>query len=168
MKRLFGWIVLILVVIGLDQWSKIAIVAHFQEWESMPMTGFFNLVLVYNPGAAFSFLADHPSWGRWFFVALAAVICSFLAKTMWQQRTTILQPAACALIIGGAIGNVIDRLVRGRVVDFLDFHYLQHHYPSFNLADSAICLGVFLLIIAVYRENGKAGKDKANKEHTPS
>jgi len=163
MKRFFGWIVLALVVIGLDQWSKAAIVAHFQEWESVPVTGFFNMGLVYNPGAAFSLLADHPEWGRWFFVALAAVICSFLAKTMWLQRAAILQPAACALIIGGAVGNVIDRLTLGRVVDFLDFHYLQHHYPSFNLADSAICLGVFLLIIAVYRENGKT-----SKEHTPS
>lgn len=163
MKRFSGWIVLALVVIGLDQWSKAAIVAHFREWESLPLTDFFNLVLVYNPGAAFSFLAEHPSWGRWFFVALAVVICSFLAKTMWQQRNALLQPAASALIIGGAVGNVIDRLFRGRVVDFLDFHYLQHHYPSFNLADSAICLGVVLLIIAVYRENGHPPK-----EHTPS
>jgi len=160
MKRLASWLILSVVVIILDQWSKAAILAHFREWESMPVTGFFNLVLVYNPGAAFSFLADNSGWQRWFFVILAVAICSYLVSIIWKQRNTLLQPAACALIVGGAIGNVVDRLRHGRVVDFLDFHYLQHHYPAFNLADSAICLGVVLLVIAVFRENRKTRQNR--------
>ena len=129
MKRFALWLALAAVVIGLDQWSKLAILANFAEYESVQITSFFNLVLVYNPGAAFSFLADNTGWQRWFFVGLAVVICAWLLRLIWQHRHEILQPAAFALVVGGALGNVIDRFAYGKVVDFLDFHYVAHHYP---------------------------------------
>ena len=159
MKRFALWLALAAVVIGLDQWSKLAILANFAEYESVQITSFFNLVLVYNPGAAFSFLADNTGWQRWFFVGLAVVICAWLLRLIWQHRHEILQPAAFALVVGGALGNVIDRFAYGKVVDFLDFHYVAHHYPAFNLADSAICLGVGLMILAQLRES-RAAKNK--------
>ena len=156
MKRFLAWLGLALVVVVLDQWSKFAILAHFAEREWTRVTGFFNLVLVYNPGAAFGFLADYPGWQRWFFVGLAAVICSFLLRLLWRHRAERLQPLAFSLIIGGAIGNVIDRFVHGRVVDFLDFHIGLQHWPAFNLADSAICLGVSLMVLAQWLETRAA------------
>ncbi len=162
MKRFALWLMLSLVVMGLDQWSKLAILARFAEFESLPVTDFFNLVLVYNPGAAFSFLANHDGWQRWFFVSLAAVICLWLLRLIWKHRAEYLQPGAFALVIGGAIGNVIDRLTHGRVVDFLDFHLGSHHWPAFNLADSAICLGVVLMLLAQMREGRHAKTRKVN------
>lgn len=162
MKRFALWLVLAIVVIGLDQWSKLAVLARFAEYESLPVTSFFNLVLVYNPGAAFSFLAGHDGWQRWFFVILAAVICSWLLRLIWVHRAETLQPGAFALIVGGAIGNVIDRLIHGRVVDFLDFYLGSYHWPAFNLADSAICLGVGLMILAQLQESRREKQQKAN------
>lgn len=153
MKRFAIWLALAALVIGLDQWSKLAVLAHFAEYESLPITDFFNLVLVYNPGAAFSFLADHAGWQRWFFVILAVLICSWLLRLIWQHRAEILQPAAFSLVVGGALGNVIDRLAYGKVVDFLDFHLAGSHWPAFNLADSAIFLGVGLMLLAQIRES---------------
>ena len=164
MKRFALWLALAAVVIGLDQWSKFAVLARFAEYESLPVTDFFNLVLVYNPGAAFSFLANHSGWQRWFFVILAAVICSWLLRLIWQHRTEILQPAAFSLVVGGAIGNVIDRLLWGKVVDFLDFHVAGWHWPAFNLADSAICLGVGLMIVAQIRESRREQLQKAKPQ----
>lgn len=163
MKRFAGWMALALVVMGLDQWSKLAVLARFQEYESLPVTDFFNLVLVYNPGAAFSFLAGHDGWQRWFFVVLAAVICTWLGRMTWTHRAEILQPTAFSLVIGGAIGNVIDRLLWGKVVDFLDVHVAGHHWPAFNLADSAICLGVALMILAQIREGRDAKANQSGK-----
>ena len=146
MKRFLGWLALAGVVIGLDQWSKLAVLARFAEYESLKVTEYFNLVLVYNPGSAFGLLADQSGWQRWLFFTLAILICSYLLRLTWQHRNEIIQPAAFALIIGGAIANnLIDRPLYGAVVDFLDFHYLGHHYPAFNLADSAIFLGVCLI-----------------------
>lgn len=162
MKRFVGWLMLAALVVGLDQWSKLAILARFAEREWVRVTDFFNLVLVYNTGAAFSLFANQPGWQRWFFVILAALICAWLLRMLWQHRNEILQPMAFALVIGGAIGNnFIDRLVYGKVVDFLDFHVCQYgwasflgnycSWPAFNVADSAICLGVVLMLIAQLR-----------------
>jgi len=162
MKRFAGWMVLTLIVIGLDQWSKLAVLQHFAEYESLPITDFFNLVLIYNPGAAFSFLASHTGWQRWFFVILAVVICAWLIHLIWKHRNESLQPAAFALVVGGAIGNVIDRLIWGKVVDFLDFHLAGLHWPAFNLADSAIFLGVALMILAQIMENRGAKHSTGN------
>lgn len=162
MKRFAAWLMLAAVVVGLDQWSKLAILARFAEYEVRPVTEYFNLVLVYNTGAAFSLFADQPGWQRWFFVILAAGICAWLLRMLWQHRGEVLQPAAFALVIGGAIGNnFIDRIAYGKVVDFLDVHVCQYgwadflgqycRWPAFNVADSAICLGVVLMLVAQFR-----------------
>ncbi|WP_018607356.1 signal peptidase II [Uliginosibacterium gangwonense] len=155
MIRFVGWLALIAAVIGLDQWSKIAVLQHFQLYERLPVTSFFDLVLVYNPGAAFSFLAEHGGWQRWFFTALAVVISSWLLVMIWRNRSEWLQPWAFSMVVGGALGNVIDRFAYGAVVDFLAFHVDRHYWPAFNLADSAICLGVALMVLAQFRESRK-------------
>ena len=150
-RRLSGWLALIALVIGLDQLTKWAVLARFEYGEARPVTDFFQLVLVFNPGAAFSFLADHSGWQRWFFIVLAIAICAWLFTMLRQHVRETLLPAAFSLIIGGAIGNVIDRFVHGAVVDFLYFHIGRHGWPAFNLADSAITLGVVLMLLAQLR-----------------
>ncbi len=108
-------------------------------------------MLLFNPGAAFSFLADHDGWQRWFFTGLAVVICGWLLALMHRHREERLLPGAFALIIGGAVGNVYDRLIHGAVVDFLHFHYAGYSWPAFNLADAAITLGVALMLWGQFR-----------------
>jgi signal peptidase II len=133
-------------VIGLDQLSKAWIAASFRLGESLPLTAFFDLVFVFNAGAAFSFLRDAGGWQKWFFVVLALAISSWLVVMLRQRARERLQPLALALILGGALGNVVDRLRFGAVVDFLDFHWAGYHFPAFNLADSAISVGVALML----------------------
>jgi signal peptidase II len=145
------WLVLILAVVGLDQFSKYWVLGNVAEGVHVPVTDFFDLVLVFNPGAAFSFLADQPGWQRWFFVALAAVVVSWLGALLWRHRRELLLPLSMSFVIGGAIGNVTDRLLHGAVVDFLYFHLGGHYWPAFNLADSAITLGVALLLWSQFR-----------------
>ncbi|MCZ4305581.1 signal peptidase II [Zoogloeaceae bacterium G21618-S1] len=145
------WLGFAAVVVVLDQLSKQIVLAQLVPGESIPVTSFFNLVLLFNPGAAFSFLAEHSGWQRWFFTGLAAIICLWLGRLMHQHQYERLQPFAFALIIGGAIGNVIDRLTIGAVVDFLYFHVGRYGWPAFNLADSAITLGVGLMLWAQFR-----------------
>ncbi len=140
------WLALAALVILLDQASKLWVLGSFHLGESLPMTSFFNLVLVYNSGAAFSFLSDAGGWQKWFFVALALVISGWLVVMIRQHAAERLQPLAFALVLGGALGNVIDRLRFGAVVDFLDFHVAGWHWPAFNVADSAITVGVVLLL----------------------
>jgi len=161
MKRFAIWIALIAAVIGLDQWSKLAILQHFQLYERLPVTSFFNLVLVYNPGAAFSFLAIPGGAQRWFFFVLAVVISSWLLYMIWRHRNEVLQPLAFSLIVGGALGNnAIDRVIYGAVVDFLDFHIGEHSWPAFNVADSAICLGVILMLFAQWRTGRATSQER--------
>lgn len=144
---MWRWLWLSSLVVILDQWSKQVIEERFVLYESLPVTDFFNLVLVYNRGAAFSFLADAGGWQRWFFLGLAVVICSYLVYWLLKlDKKQLLLPFAITMIIGGAIGNVIDRVLYGHVIDFLDFHLYGWHWPAFNLADSAITLGVILFI----------------------
>jgi signal peptidase II len=141
------WLGVALVVILIDQLSKVAVMRTFEYGRPHWITSFFNLVLVYNQGAAFSFLAAAGGWQRWVFTALgliAAVVICYLLKRHAGQR---LFCTALALILGGALGNVIDRALYGRVVDFLDVHAGQLHWPVFNLADSAITVGAVLLVI---------------------
>lgn len=146
------WLVLVLVLIVLDQWSKHAILARFVLGERLPINSFFDLVLVYNRGAAFSFLASHDGWQRWLFTGLALVVSAWLSVEVWRHRSQRLLPTACALVIGGALGNVYDRLVHGAVVNFLHFHYAGYSWPAFNLADSAISIGVALMLWAQFRQ----------------
>ena len=141
------WLGIAAIVILLDQLSKITITKLFVTGESMPITSFFNLVLAYNPGAAFSFLAHESGWQRHLFTVIgigAALYIIYLIKNHSSQRMFCW---ALSLILGGAIGNVIDRVMYGHVVDFLDFFYGTNHFPAFNLADSAICLGAALFIL---------------------
>jgi signal peptidase II len=141
------WLSIAAVVVLIDQLTKIWITKVFQYGESLPVTSFFNLVLVYNKGAAFSFLADQGGWQRYFFTVVgigAALFITYLLRKHAGQR---LFCWALALILGGAIGNVADRLMYGHVIDFLDFHVSGWHWPAFNVADMAIFVGAALFII---------------------
>ncbi len=140
------WLILAVVVGVLDQVTKQLVLAKLYHGEVIPVTSFFDLVLVFNTGAAFSFLAEHGGWQRWFFTVLALGISAWLLALMHHHRHERLLPAAFALIIGGALGNVYDRLVHGAVVDFLHFHYAGWSWPAFNLADSAITVGVAMML----------------------
>ncbi|MFT3736300.1 MAG: signal peptidase II [Rhodocyclaceae bacterium] len=155
MSRRFAlWLGVIVLTIALDQLTKLwALQAFAFEGDGFPVTSFFNLVLRYNPGAAFSFLADHSGWQRWFFTALAFGVSAWLLTMIHRHQSERLQPLAFSLVVGGAIGNVIDRIAYGKVVDFLDFHVAGHHWPAFNIADSAICVGVALMLIAQFIES---------------
>jgi signal peptidase II len=147
-SSLLPWLCIAAIVILFDQLSKITIAKTFQLGEEKFVTSFFNLVLAYNKGAAFSFLSNAGGWQRHFFTAIgigAAIYIIFLLKKHGGQR---MFSWALALILGGAVGNVIDRVAYGHVVDFLDFHWSGiGHFPAFNIADSAICIGVFLFIL---------------------
>lgn len=141
------WLLLALVLIAADQFTKRLILGAFQLGDSVPVTGFFNVVRAHNTGAAFSFLADSSGWQRWLFTAIglgAAVFILWLLKKHAGERLFCL---AMAAILGGAVGNVVDRLMHGYVVDFLDFHLAGQHFPAFNLADSAITVGAACLIL---------------------
>jgi signal peptidase II len=117
---------------------------------------FFNFLYAHNYGAAFSFLSDQAGWQRWFFTGIAIAVCGLLAYWMRKApQTDKLNNIAYALIIGGAIGNVFDRLVHGFVVDYLDFYWGNYHWPAFNLADAAICIGAGLIILDGFRSNKK-------------
>ena len=145
-RRLGLWLGLAGLVIALDQASKAWIMAAFAPGESLYVLPFFNLVFVFNPGASFSFLADAGGWQRWFFVALAFAISLWLLSMLRRHAGERLLPAALAMILGGALGNVIDRLRFAAVADFLQFHAAGWYFPAFNVADSAITVGVALMI----------------------
>lgn len=141
------WLLLAGAVIVLDQLSKALIVARLHLGDTVAVASFFNIVFVFNAGASFSFLADAGGWQKWFFVALALGISAWLAVMLVRHATDELLALSLAMILGGALGNVIDRLRFGAVVDFLDFHWAGMHFPAFNVADSAISLGVALMLL---------------------
>ncbi|MBT9458178.1 MAG: lipoprotein signal peptidase [Burkholderiaceae bacterium] len=145
-RPLLVWLALALIVILADQFTKTLILGQFQYGDSRFVTGFFNLVRAHNTGAAFSFLAGAGGWQRWFFVGLGAVATVFIIVMLRKHGEQTLFATALSLILGGALGNVIDRLLHGYVVDFLQFHWAGWYFPSFNVADSAITLGAILLI----------------------
>ena len=138
-----------------DQLAKLAIVRTYAYGEQVEVTPFFNFVHVLNPGAAFSFLAGAGGWQRYFFIALGLAVSAWLVRIL-KQRLPRLEALGYSLILGGALGNVADRLLRGQVVDFLDFHWRHSHWPAFNLADVAITSGAVLLIIINGLIQGKA------------
>jgi len=140
------WLALSLAVIAADQATKYAVLQHFAVNEGLAVTSFFNLVLVYNRGAAFSLLATAPGWQREFFVAVALAASAWVIYLLRGHSGQVLFAFALSLILGGALGNVIDRLLYGAVVDFLDFHAYGYHWPAFNVADSAITCGAVLLV----------------------
>lgn len=146
--NMLKWLGLSLITLVLDQASKLIINSSMQLYQSIPVIPFFNLTYVHNTGAAFSFLSEAGGWQRWFFAGLAFVISIVIA--IWMSRLEkheTLLAIALSLILGGAIGNLIDRLAYGYVIDFLDVYYGTRHWPAFNIADSAITLGVALMLI---------------------
>lgn len=144
--HLARWLALSLVVIAVDRFTKHLIMQWLDYGQSWPVTGFFDLVLVFNPGAAFSFLADHDGWQRWFFIVLTSTVSVWLVLLMRKHAREVVLPLGLALILGGAIGNLIDRVMLGAVVNFLYFHAGAHGFPAFNVADSAITAGVILML----------------------
>ena len=149
------WLALAVFVLILDQVSKTWMLSNFRFMDKQTVTAFFNLVLVFNPGASFSFLADAGGWQKWLFVVLALGISLWLLKLLRKHAQERLLPVALSLILGGALGNVIDRLRFDAVVDFLDFHLAGYHWPAFNVADSAITVGVALMLWHQFRSGNK-------------
>jgi signal peptidase II len=144
---LLPWLGIALVVVVLDQLTKTLIVARFALGDSLTVAPFFNIVRAHNTGAAFSFLAGASGWQRWFFVGLGAVAAAFIVWMLSRHGGQRLFAWALSLILGGAVGNVIDRLLHGHVVDFIQVHYAGWYFPSFNVADSAITVGAACLIL---------------------
>lgn len=152
------WLWLSVIAVALDQATKLLLVASMKLYESITLVPGFNLVHVRNTGAAFSFLSEAGGWQRWFFAGLAIIISIVL--TVWLarlQRNEVLLAVALSLVLGGAVGNLIDRVAYGYVIDFLDFYYNSWHWPAFNVADSAITLGVALMLL----ESFGVGRPKA-------
>ena len=153
-RSLWLWLGIALVILIADQITKVMIIGSFQLGDSQTVTPYFNLVRVHNSGAAFSFLSSASGWQRWFFTAIGVGAAVFI---IWLLRSHPSQKLFCfalALVLGGAVGNVIDRILWGYVIDFLDFHwdwlspvFYQGHFPAFNVADSAISVGTVCLIL---------------------
>lgn len=151
------WLAIAAVVIVLDQITKVMILDAFAYGDSRRITGFFNLVRVHNTGAAFSFLAGASGWQRWFFITLGSAAAVFIVWLLSRHGGQRLFAWALALILGGAVGNVIDRALHGYVVDFIQVHSHGWYFPSFNVADSAITLGAVLLILDELRRVRRGG-----------
>lgn len=153
------WLWIALGIIVLDQASKQAVEAALVYGQQIALIpGCFNLTLAYNPGAAFSFLADAGGWQRYFFTILALVIS---VGIVWTIRKHQEEPRFClqlSLILGGALGNAIDRLIYGHVIDFIQVYYQNWYYPAFNIADSAICIGVALMLIDSFLRRDKGAQ----------
>ena len=141
------WLGLALIILLADQFTKVLIVGNYALGDSTYVTNFFNVVRAHNTGAAFSFLAGAGGWQRWFFTGIGVVAAIFMVWMLKSHSGQKLFSFAISLILGGAIGNVIDRLWHGYVVDFLDFHWKTMHFPAFNVADSAISVGAVCLIL---------------------
>lgn len=149
------WLGIAAIVVLIDQLSKITVTKLFSYGESMPVTSFFNWVLVYNKGAAFSFLADAGGWQRHFFTAIGLAAAFFIIYLLKRHADKYLFCWALALILGGAVGNVIDRMLYGHVIDFMDFYVKSWHWPAFNVADMAISIGAMLFIVDELRRVNK-------------
>ncbi|WP_026602824.1 signal peptidase II [Methylomonas sp. 11b] len=151
------WLWISAVTLVLDQASKLAVDGSMQLFESIPLIPYFNLTYVHNTGAAFSFLAQAGGWQRWLFAGLAVVMSSIIAVWLYRlQKHETLMAVALSLVLGGAIGNLIDRVAYGYVIDFLDVYYQDWHWPAFNIADSAICIGVGLMLLESFGFGRKA------------
>ncbi|MFA5372006.1 MAG: signal peptidase II [Sideroxydans sp.] len=149
------WLLISVVVIILDQLSKAAISSHFVYGEVLAITSFFNLVLAHNTGAAFSFLHDAGGMQRWLFSVIALAASIWIVWLLRKHQAEKLFSLALAFILGGALGNLIDRIAYGYVVDFLDFHRAGYHFAAFNVADAAITCGAALLILDSLRKRGE-------------
>ena len=155
------WLLLSAIVIVLDQWSKAWVLASLPEYTAIPVIdGFWNWYRTYNTGAAFSFLADAGGWQLWFFTVLAVGISGLLGY--WLSRTRRgdwRQALPYALVIGGALGNVIDRLIHGHVIDFIQWHWRGHYWPAFNIADAAIVGGAIGIAVFGLLDGKRKGRE---------
>ena len=146
------WLWCSLAVVVADQSTKLAAVALLDPASSVELIPTLDLVLAYNTGAAFSFLSTAGGWQRWLFIGIAVAICGFILHWLRDlPRHARWLPLALSLILGGAVGNLVDRVRIGAVVDFIDFHVGDWHWPAFNVADSAICVGAALLVLGMFR-----------------
>ena len=153
MRKAWRWFVLAAAVVLADQLTKALVTGRFAEGERLEINGFFNMVLVYNKGAAFSFLSSAPGWQTPLLVGFALVAIGIVVTLLVRSPERLMLSCGLALILGGALGNLIDRLRFGKVVDFLDFHAAGYHWPAFNVADSAITVGAVLLILDGFRKH---------------
>ncbi len=146
-SAMLPWLGLALLLLIADQFTKVLIMGYYKLGDATYVTSFFNVVRVHNAGAAFSFLASAGGWQRWFFTGIGVLASFFIIWLLKSHAGQKLFSFALACILGGAIGNVIDRSLYGYVLDFLDFHYAGWHFPAFNVADSAITVGAICLIL---------------------
>jgi signal peptidase II len=164
-KHIWLFLTIAVVVFLADQLTKLWIVNQYIYGASDAVTSFFNLVRVHNFGAAFSFLNNEGGWQRWGFSIFAALVS--LVIFVWITRLSVqqkLEGLALALILGGALGNLYDRLTLGYVVDFLDFHWSGRHFPAFNIADSAICVGAGLILVEGFLKSPQGNPKSKNKD----
>lgn len=152
------WLSISAVVIALDLYTKHLVQQAFTYGEHLRVTGFFDLVRYHNTGAAFSFLADAGGWQKWFFTSMASVASIVMVYLLKKHPENKLFSWGLALVLGGALGNLYDRITLGYVVDFLYFYYQQFAWPAFNVADSAICVGVGLLLLDSFKQPEQAKK----------
>ena len=153
------WLWISVLMIALDQVTKSIAVSNLILFQPVAIFPGFNFTLMHNEGAAFSFLSDQSGWQRWFFTAIAVVVS--MAIVVWMKRLPSdhrLTAISLALILGGAIGNVWDRMLLGYVIDFIDVYYAEYHWPAFNIADSSIFVGACLLIFDSLRHGKEAHK----------
>jgi len=158
------WTIISIVIIVLDQITKAIATANLNMFDPVPVMPMFNFTLMHNTGAAFSFLSDAGGWQRWFFTALASIVSVVII--IWIKRLSAhekLMAICLSLILGGAIGNLIDRVRFGYVVDFIDVYYNDAHWPAFNIADSAITVGAILMIFLSFRSE-KEPENETNKK----
>jgi signal peptidase II len=161
-RRFAVWMAVAVLVVIVDQLTKLAIIQYIELYGRVPLTSFINLTHQRNPGAAFSFLADGGGWQRWFFTILASIVSVVIATWLFRSREDAPLPlsAGLALILGGAVGNLIDRVVHGYVTDFIQVWFGDWAFPSFNVADSAITVGAtFLIVDSLFFSGRKAGKE---------
>ena len=160
-SRFFTWKVVALIIAVVDQLTKLAIIEWIPLYDRVPLKSFINLTHQKNTGAAFSFLADAGGWQRWFFVVLASGVSVFIAIWIWRIRNSgqAILSAGLALVLGGAVGNLIDRILLGHVTDFFQVWFGNWAFPSFNVADAGISVGAALLIIDALFFSGKEQKE---------
>jgi signal peptidase II len=161
--RLRDWLGTALALVVIDQIVKVLVLQSVRYGEVIEVTPFFNLVLVFNPGAAFSFLAGASGWQREFFIGVALLASAWIIWMLRRHPERTLFCLALTMILGGAIGNLIDRVWMGAVIDFFDVHVLGYHWPAFNVADSAISCGALLLIVDAFRGDPPAAPDHAQR-----
>lgn len=163
-RRFAVWMAVTLAVVLADQLTKLAVIHYIDLYDRVPLTSFINLTHQRNTGAAFSFLADAGGWQRWFFTILAVAVSGVIVTWLWRARHDAQLPLAAglSLVLGGAVGNLIDRLVHGYVTDFIQVWFGDWAFPSFNIADSAITVGAACLIVDSLFFSGRSGSTESS------